>query len=551
MKRAILIFSLFFISFQADAGTINLQNGNYTVVFNDMKIPWSGGVWTLKRIYNSGSNYKGFFGYSFGSNIENRLTIHPDGSVEHHNVGSGANQVFTNKGYSGEKIATVVEKIISNLPGPKQNDEERKKIIGDYQYRQKMARKFGIKAIIPVGTKFITHDLGKNWLEKHEKGWILKQGKNVQLLFNNEGKMIKKIYDAKYALHFSYNNNKRLNKISDQSGATLLTLSYNSDGFVTETRHAPKSWTSKYKYKFFTLLHSDDGNFKYDYRYDKHDNLAKIIDPNGKSEEMKYDHNWKGRIKFHKSMDNVATTYNFVPLDKNAPYKHFRVNLEKKFVGNRAPASSAPFKNASYTFFFGTAKDGQKILDWTEVTERGVATKTKYGRPHGLPKEITQNGKTTKLSYYESGLLKTKTLPTGEVINLTYNQKHRKVSKVKRDNVDISYEYDSKGNLKSAYDSVAKKKITLWYDGQNRITKMGDSKNESLSFTYNQQGRPETITVGNKGTLKPVYDSKGNVIDMKSSNGRKLTIQAQKVFSSLVRMVKPAGVKLGFGDSSV
>ena len=553
MKRTLLTFIFAAISIQAYAGTINLQNGNYAIAFVDMKLPWSGGVLEIKRVYNSGSYHRGIFGFGFGSMLEDKLVTHSDGSVEIQNAGSGASEIFTNETYTQEQVAKIVDQIFKRLPGSAQTPEMKTKLFGDYQYRQDMAKKFSIPNTILDGARFSTLDFGLSWLIKTKEGWALQKSDKSELYFDNFGRLTLNRFNQKNALKFFYNPKGHIDKITDQNDQVLITFSFNSDGFVTKMNYLPQKWAALYKYKFHQLIHSDDsaGN-QYSYQYDKNDNLIKITDGAGKTEEMQYEAKWRNRVSSHKSFDDVATAYLFTPLDAKEPLKHFKIDLSKKFIGSRAPSSNAPFKTAAYQFHFFTDNSGRDYLDVLEQTENGITTRTEYGRPHGLPTVITRDGRKTTLAYYPNGLLKTKTLPSGETVTLEYNEQHRKVSSVKTGAQHIKYEYDAKGNLIAAIDALNKTKIALQYDEQNRIVEMVDGKsNQTLNFKYNNEGRPEVIEVKGVGTLRPQYDAQGNVIDMKSSNGRKLMIQAQEIFGSLVNMVKPAGVSIGFGEGAV
>ena len=520
-----------------------------------MVFPWRHGEMELSRIYNSGSSHKGFFGYGFGSRFEHKLVQNPDGSVILENFGSGATQVFTNDNYQQTQISNVVDQIIQKLPGSERGDKIKEELTANYHHRQRLAAKFKIQAPeIPTGTKFSSFDVGQEWLTKTKDGWEIDRHDGSNLFFDKDGRIVKELIKGKYPIVYNYNEKKRLDNITDDSGKALITFTFNSENFVTQVRFLEKATVATYKYKFHLLIESTDAeNITYKYSYDKRDNLSKILAADGKTEEMEYDARYRDRVANYKSMDDVLTNYNFIPLNPENPEQYFSLDITKKLVGSRAPSSdtSTPFHTSKYTFFFKIYPDGRKYLNWHEVSEYGEKTKTEYGDPFGLPVAITKGDKKTMFEYYSNGLLKKKVFPNGEAIELAYNEKFKKVSKVTRGPQTIQYEYDALGNLKKATDISTKESVQLEYDAKQRITKMSSSSKSTLTFEYQEGGKPTKITVVGKGSLQPVYDSNGNIIDMKSSNGRKLTIEAQETFNTLLRMVKPAGVTFGFGDQAV
>lgn len=555
MKRTLFVILSLTITMPALAGTINLQNGNYTITFSDMVFPWKHGEIELSRIYNSGSSYKGFFGYGFGSRFEHKLVQNPDGSVILENFGSGATQVFTNENYQQAQISNVADQIIQKLPGTERSEKTKEELISNYFHRQRLATKFKIQTPeVPEGTRFSSFDVGQEWLTKTKDGWEVDRHDGSHLFFDKEGKIAKELIKGKYLLVYNYNEKKRLDNVTDESGKALVTFTFNSEGLATQVRFLEKAWVAQYTYKFHLLIESTDAaNHSYKYSYDKRDNLTKILTADGKTEEIEYDARYRDRVVKYKSIDDVLTNYNFVPLNQENPEQHFSLDITKHFVGTRAPSSntSTPFHTSKYTFFFKTYPDGRKYLTWHEVSEYGEKTKTEYGDPYGLPTAIIKGDKKTMFEYYPNGLLKKKVFPNGEAIELTYNDKYKKVSAVTRGTQTLQYEYDNLGNLKKATDASTKENISLEYDTKQRITKISSSKKSTLLFEYQEGGKPTKIVVNGKGTLLPVYDAQGNIIDMKSSNGRKLTIEAQETFNTLIQMIKPAGVTFGFGEQAV
>ena len=176
-----------------------------------------------------------------------------------------------------------------------------------------------------------------------------------------------------------------------------------------------------------------------------------------------------------------------------------------------------------------------------------VKTETIYSECCSLPLKIQRGNQVTNFEY-DGGLLTKKTSSSGEFVQLEYDKKHKKISKVTNNKGWTEFHYDKKGNLQKAFNS-GRKAVLLIYDRKGRITKMVDDdrkkkKKRVLSFKYNSLGKPVEIALKNAGKINVEYDNYGEIKKVESKAGHKMALQVTQAFQSLLSIVKPAGVNL-------
>jgi YD repeat-containing protein len=166
-----------------------------------------------------------------------------------------------------------------------------------------------------------------------------------------------------------------------------------------------------------------------------------------------------------------------------------------------------------------------------------------------LPLKITSGKDVTTFEYNAKGLLTKKTSTKGEFVQLDYDDKINKITKVVNNEGWTTFQYDKSGNLSKAVNSAGKS-VLLIYDRNGKITKMIDQeKNDeksrrTLSFKYNSMGKPVEIEMENVGIINVAYDNYGEIKKVESKAGAKMALQVTQAFQSLLSIVKPAGVNL-------
>lgn len=509
----------------AHAG-VNVNNGNYYVANTDFFLPTSGLNIEVTRTYNSRSSYlQGFFGVGWSSELEGYLKINAK-NVDYFEGGGG-----------------------------------------------------NIVTFVPAGAdKWINSLYGLQTLAKTKAGWTLESASGKILSFDAQGK---------------------LSRLADKNGNSIDVV-YKAglidqlrDNFNNQVKFTWKEFNKKprvvrierdalkssYSYSPIGNLIKAVGvdGVPYTYDYDDEHNMTKVSYANGEYKEMAYNKSRDWITKF-RDRDGMTTTYD---------YFSDSLDPESKFgtIVTRFQEGSKDREISKFWYEFRKRADGSKFNYRAVTSVRDVVTETIFteccGTPlvvsqwpdaekpgtsaRGLDWTIAKGTKTsTSFDYYADGLLKKKTAPNGTVTALVYDAKHRKVSSVQKGARKISYAYDAKGNLATAFDHSENRNLKLGYDPQGRITTVTETvpsgkqtASRTVLFRYDGGGRPVEIKErspnGAEGVIRMKYNARGEVEGVFNAQGRVLASDAdmetaRKVamtFQNLLEIVQPAGVTLG------
>lgn len=523
MRSAAL--TLVFGALNAQAG-VNVNNGNYYVANTDFFLPTSGINIEVTRTYNSRSSYlQGFFGVGWSSELEGYLKVTTK-NIDYFEGGGG--------------------NIVNFIPASQDT--------------------------------WINSLYGLQTLRKTKEGYRLESSSGKVLGFDASGKLA---------------------RIADKNG-NGIDIVYKS-GLIDSLRD---NWNNqvKFTWKDFNKVprivrierdalkasygYSPIGNLikavgvdgvPYVYDYDDKHNMVKITYANGEYKEMAYNQSRDWITKF-RDRDGMTTSYD---------YFSDSLDPESKFgtIVTRFQEASKDREVSKFWYEFRKRADASKFNYRAVTSVRGVVTETIFTECCGTPLVVSQwpdaekpsgaarnlewtiakgNKTSTSFDYYSDGLLKKKTAPNGIVTALVYDQKHKKVSSVQKGSRKISYSYDVKGNLATAFDHEESRNLKLAYDAQGRITTVIEtvpngkqSASRSVFFRYDGGGRPVEIKErspgGAEGVIRMKYNASGDVEGVFNAQGSALASEAdmetaRKVnmtFQNLLEIVQPAGVTLG------
>jgi len=507
---------------------VNTNNGNFSISYSDFSLPSVGVPFEVTRTYNSRSNYvQGFFGVGWSSNLESYLKF-SDRNIVLHEGGGGNALSF--------------------------------KSIGSNKWQSTTSGK-------------------QSLVKKNREGkvsYILKKANLQTVKFDAKGRMTLIADQAGNYLKFIYSS-KRLSKIQNNKNKQM-SISWGDFG------NRPR----------ITLLSS--GDLKARFTYDKKGNLKKAIGADAIPYTYAYDdeHNMlrinyqngsKKKMTYNKIRDWVSS---FTDQENNVSeyrYESDALNPENKF-GTTVVQYKKGSKNKSYSKFwyeFRKRSDGSRYNYRTLSNLNGNVSETIFTECCGTPlaisewkikgrklasdswKEKTPSGakKITRFEYYPDGLLKQKISASGVMTKLTYDSKSRKIASVKKKGMQYSYKYDPKGNLKTAVDFGANKKLELVYDLDGRVKVMIDSKvknNKNAKYLYfRYKGGPRPVQVKHKnasgkvvGVLNFKYNKQNRFLGMYNAKGQPVSTQNElklaesvaRAFKTLVDIVEPASVDL-------
>lgn len=535
------------MAFSAHAG-VNLKNGNFYISYTDISVPGSGKNLEITRTYNSKSTEKGKFGFGWGFKYDTKIIKSPDGCAVVHEHGAGGTTRFCPKNkVDPEKAAMkIIDAMRKKSNSITKNTENNllQRLKNNAELRHVYARRFKVATQIAVGSTLYSNQRGIQELKVTKDGFVRESNDGKKEFFNNSGELTKISEKNGYSVSFTYKN-KQLYSLKD-SFAKQIYFSWYANGRVKELWSAGDKKAS-FKYEDDNLVYSKDidGN-EYGFEYDSNHNLTKVVyNPSRKKGEkedamkMAYDKNTFFITKITERGGD-ATEYKYGS-DPKKPKDHYWTLVTKKGFNGKKVTNK-------YEYEIKTRPDGSRYTYRILTKISGIQTETLYSECCGLPLKIARGKNVTNFEYNSNGLLTKKTSSKGDSINIEYDKKHNKISKVVNASGVTQFHYDGKGNLVEAKNSRGKK-VKLIYNSKGKITRMLDKdlkteKIRTLTFKYNALGKPVEIEMEKVGKINVSYDNYGDIKRVESKQGHKMALQVTQAFQNLLAIVKPAGVNL-------
>ncbi|HLW57605.1 MAG TPA: DUF6531 domain-containing protein [Bacteriovoracaceae bacterium] len=521
----------------AHAG-VNLKNGNFYISYTDIVVPGGGKKLEITRTYNSKSTEVGWFGFGWGSEFETRLELSADGSVLIHEHGSGAKTRFVPKTQIDALAASkrIVDEMRKKTSlSQKAADDLIKKLSQNAELRHTYAQNFGVQTSIAAGSVLYSNDRGPQILHILKNGYKREHSDGKVDLFNKEGQLVKITDKSGYFIDFVYKDGL-LTSIKD-SQAKQIFFSWYSNGLVKEVWSAGDK-KALYKYQDNDLVYSKDvGDNVYEFTYDRSHNLTQIAYSDKTTLKVSYD----PKTFFVTGVvdrNGEATKYQY-GANPSKPDDHYWTIVTKPGFDGK------PVSNR-YEYEIKAKQDGSRYTYRILTEINGIRTETFYA-DNSLPIKIARGNHVTNFEYNAQGLLVKKTSSKGDFVNIEYNDKIKKISKVVNNEGTTNFEYDAKGNLVKASNDKGKV-VFLIYDSKGKISKMVDQESatsrRTLAFKYNALGKPVEIEMEKVGKINVAYDNYGEIKKVESSAGHKMALQVTQAFQNLLTIVKPAGVNL-------
>lgn len=539
-KSTLIITTLLMSLFSAQAG-VNLKNGNFYVSYTDIDVPGGKPDLQIKRTYNSRSIGKGWFGFGWSSEFETFLKVSADGSIVIHEHGLGARTRFTPKRDIDPKDA--VDKIIAAVKAKRSISATEvsrftEKLMNNQELRHAYSVQYGISSSIATGTVLYSGDRGgKQTLTKTAAGYERENADGDIDLFDKEGQLIKRTRNNGYWSELRYTSNK-VSSIKDSFGRQIY-FEWHGSGYVKSVWSAGDVKVT-YDYKTDDLVSAKDvSGDVFNYSYDINHNLVKISTKEGAAKEIKYSPKNFSVAEVKEETGDV-TKYEYEVNPRN-PELHYWVSVTKKGFDDKWYTNKFEYERRR--------KSDGSIYNYRVVTTlNNVKTETIYSECCSLPLKIARGRDVTNFEYNSDGLLTKKTSTQGEFVQISYDEKIKKINKVVNSEGWTSFAYDAKGNLTKAINDKGRA-VLLVYNSKGHITKMLDQdattkKRRTLAFDYNSQGKPVEISMSQVGKINVLYDNYGKILKVDSKQGPKMAFQVTQAFQNLLELIKPSGVSL-------
>ena len=549
MKNLLLLI-LFILPVSALA-IVDTRSAGYSKTFTDFKKESLGYPLEVKRTYNSRSLYNGLFGFGWCSNLETRLTILPDGMIKVVECGGGMEVLYHPKGKAPD-VKSYVSIILKKLQERKVKMSKKalKKLESDLLKSQNLRANFlsalEIKGQAEKGLRYYAQGRVKEYVVVTSKGYTRYLPNGLKEKFNKEGRLI-----------VSANKNGKIDiswspkqvQVMDERGDRLVLNLNSKSGKAKNAVHKGKT-VAKWFHKGDNLKKVVNKEGVFLHEYDSLHNLTKNTYPDKTTEVLTYNLKKDWVIGF-KDRRGCKENYDYGVNHKNPD--HYFSTVEKicrKKIVNKS----------KYEFWHKTNKGGGKYLHRARARINGrIETDVTYHPVFGTPVSFFKNGVRTTRQYYSNGFLKEKDNSYQNVKYSKYNKKCRKPEFVaiayKNPNPNSKQKITRKENITFQFDNncqllMAKKSEDEWikiaHDSKGRIASMEDQSRKKINLKWHPKfNKPELIVRQGVGSLRIVYDNKGEVKDLKGlKQGPTVVTQVTSVFNSFLSTLAPVAEEM-------
>ena len=548
--KILLLFTLFILPLGSLA-IVDTRSAGYSKTFVDFKTDDLNYPLEIKRTYNSRSLYNGLFGFGWCSNLETRLTVLPDGMIKIVECGGGMEIFYQPKGKT-PNVNSYVNIILKKLKEKKvkMSVKATKKLKSDLLKSQNLRANFlsalDIKGQAEKGLKYYAQGRVKEYIVLTSQGYRRYLPNGLKENFNKEGRLIQSSNkNGKIEISWSP---KQVQIMNDRG--QRLTLSLNSKtGKIKQAIYNRKTVAS-YSHRGQDLVKATNSEGMFLHKYDSLHNLIQNTYPDKTTEKLTYNLKKDWVVGF-KDRRNCNEKYDYGVNQKNPD--HYFSTVEK-ICGRKIVNKS------KYEFWHKNNKGGGKYLYRARARINGrIKTDVTYHPVFGTPVSFFKNGMRTTRTYYANGFLKEKDNSYQNVKYSKYNQKCRKPELVtvayKNPNPNSKKTITRKESTVFQFDNkcqlfMAKKSEDEWikigHDSKGRMISMEDQSRKKIRLKWHPtHNKPELITRQGVGSLRIVYDNKGEVKQLKGlKQGPTVITQVTSVFNNFLSTLAPVAEEM-------
>ncbi len=582
----------------------NLLTGNYIYQNTDIALDGPGFNITLDRTYNSFSTEAGLFGVGFNSNIESKIEKNDSntyGTVTASllNVRSSAGVTSSNRIGQLSK-GTEVEILDRHAGGTyaypwyKIKYKNKDAYVAGWYITEKEA----LHLTYPSGTKIVfnyntskteavsSSSDDKVYINRHPtyKYEVVRKDQSAYYYDDNG---IVKAYTDRYgnSITFQFNNKNQMIKITGAFANRYLTLSYNSQGLISQVSD-PLGRITTYDYDANKRLitYQDMNGQQTHYTYDNNHKINKILDAKG-HQIVRNDYDILGRlvrqydgknhIKYTIYDDNIDQENSIsarYAIDENGNESKVTFGPGMKPMTIRdAKGGTTEFtyyykneetntwedistdiiiRNGSDVEYTESYKKYQEQLSQGNVELREVAKVTRnidtYGHENSIILETTTDRD-------KNGNIVAVTDAYGDTEITTYDDYSNRVSHTDKKGNTTTYHYDNKvylskvidplgnttrydyyeldysksivlnGLLKTETDEAGDVTLYQYKNGNNFLDTITDAEGYVTTMTYDIAGRKLTETDANGHTTSYTYDNMNRLLEVKNPYGKTLS----------------------------
>jgi len=569
---------------------VNIANGNLFLTDKDLSVPAVGLPITIKRYYNSFSDYNGPFGYGWSYTYDERITENSADESLTYKAGDGGNFVYTknpdgsyqrplgmhstlSKDASGfELIEKNGTKHIFDTSGKLTSIMDRNGNTITFTYTgdnltaitDPAGREFSLSYNADNKIESVTAPGDDTWTYSYDGDDLASITKNadqtISYTYYPDHKMASRTNAEGGAVTYDYYSDGKTHMNLLPNGGTFL-FSYNSPlSITTITDPDGNSVVHYYNDQGVTTGLLDPLGYEELYEYDKDLNRIKIIDKNGGIIKNIYDSN--GNLLSTTNQLNYTPTYTYEP----------NFNQVETFIDPMGNTTSNTYD----------AVNGNLL---TTTNPEGVVTEYDY-YPNGTTKNINRSGviksefsyfsdgnvetikdaygNTTSITYNELGKLKSKTDANGHTTQHTLDNAGNILTTIDAENIETKFTYN-KFNMRTGLSDGRDNTTIYEYNNWGKLTKVSDPMGYEKTYTYNLGYDIATETDKNGNTItyeydglnriskkiysdgyeeSYLYDANGNIIQISDKNGT-ITKEYDKL-NKLIKVVDIFGQEIQY-----
>ena len=476
---------------------VNIANGNLLQTDDDLTVATSGLPVSIKRHYNSFSDYNGPFGYGWSHTYDEEVTENLDESLTY-KAGDGGKYTYTKNGDDSYKRPLgIYSDLIKSASGYTLTEKDGTQHVFNTQGRltSMVDRNANTLTFTYSGNEMIeiTDPAGRSFVfayNSHDKiETITAPGvENVWTYTYDDDDLISIVNNAGQEISYSYYADHKMASRTNEEGATV-THDYYSNG-KTHMNLMPNGGTYLFSYNgalSVTTITDPEGNSTSHY-FNKHGAITGILDPLGFEELYEYDDNLN-RVKVTGKNGGITRyTYdaNGNILTETNPLNHVTTYTYESTY-NQVLTITDP---EGYTITNSFDGNGNVLVS---TDAENVVTEFEYF-PNGLTQLVKKGGVVkSESSYFPEGTQEWSRDAYGHTTNMTYDELGRLTSQTDPSSHSTQYEVDAAGNvLKTTDPENIETEFT--YSNLNLRASMTDGKGNLTVYAYNNWGKLIKVT---------------------------------------------------------
>ena len=535
----LIIIVMGVLSTMISSAQVNSRNGSFYVQYGDLSFDSSD--WMVERVYNSFSVEKGIFGLGWGTNLETRLWVLPDGQLQVNYFGSGGIDLYLPPELDSRGIQLMLDSIVADETrrnrlkrSPADVIRRRAELLSDAAMRAKAFVKFQTGSTSPRyydRKPDITRWVGE-YRDLDTIVWrdglyhLTESGRRYA--FDRMGRLVW-FTSKKEEISLRYNEvGLRAIFLNGQDSATVILDSTGKVSMIQRTDAEGKQYRAIYFYNSKGLLVRtvDKENNQYQYEYDRNDNMTFTRYINGGYRRMEYDPATNRTIGFReRNGDSTRYEYGYMYLPDG------RINLDHYYTRTRRFDSIGRQAGENYLEEeYRVQEDGERYR--YRVIEKKDSSVEEWVYPPNVGNVIYRRSNDREAwSRYDERRRPLYLRMGDSVFTTQYNllglpEQFQAIDSIKRDTVTYRYFFSEKGQLiRVVRNGIAYSIAGTVESGRVELTK-GESKwvigfknTEPIYFIDSTSGRHDLSEL-NKPALAKWKESFLYILSM--TNARKI-----------------------------